>query len=163
MAARPIFCRGNPPRLVGRRNEKRRPHESCFNFGSVRYSSPPLLLALVSLLNSYQNTITVDGQRSGQNNWLDPSHHTEEPRRRVYQRQADARHADFESYSFHPSRRKHRFSLLALRFPTSIFALLSLDVTYDKVDDKGLHITVKGQPRVLEVDTIIECAGQLPA
>ncbi len=33
-------------------------------------------------------------------------------------------------------------------------------VSYDKVDDKGLHITINGQPEVLEVDNVISCAGQ---
>ena len=36
------------------------------------------------------------------------------------------------------------------------------DVTYDKIDDDGLHITLKGEPRCLEVDTVIICAGQEP-
>jgi 2,4-dienoyl-CoA reductase (NADPH2) len=35
-------------------------------------------------------------------------------------------------------------------------------VTYNKIDDKGLHITLKGSPRCLEVDTVIICAGQEP-
>ncbi len=35
-------------------------------------------------------------------------------------------------------------------------------VSYDKVDDKGLHITVNGQSGVLEVDNVITCAGQEP-
>ncbi len=33
-------------------------------------------------------------------------------------------------------------------------------VTYDRIDDQGLHITVNGEPRVLEVDNIVICAGQ---
>ncbi|MGR5146567.1 FAD-dependent oxidoreductase [Photobacterium alginatilyticum] len=33
-------------------------------------------------------------------------------------------------------------------------------VSYDKIDDQGLHITVEGQPRLLEVDNIVLCAGQ---
>ncbi|MBT8372457.1 MAG: NADPH-dependent 2,4-dienoyl-CoA reductase, partial [Deltaproteobacteria bacterium] len=40
-------------------------------------------------------------------------------------------------------------------------AMLS-GVTYDNIDDKGLHITHKGEPRVLKVDTVIICAGQEP-
>jgi len=32
---------------------------------------------------------------------------------------------------------------------------------YEKVDDQGLHLTVDGQPRVLEVDNVIICAGQV--
>ena len=35
-------------------------------------------------------------------------------------------------------------------------------VTYDKIDDNGLHITLKSKPRCLEVDTVIICAGQEP-
>jgi 2,4-dienoyl-CoA reductase (NADPH2) len=35
-------------------------------------------------------------------------------------------------------------------------------VTYDGVDDRGLHITVGGEARVLEVDHVILCAGQEP-
>ncbi len=35
-------------------------------------------------------------------------------------------------------------------------------VEYLKIDDGGLHISIGGQPQLLEVDTIIVCAGQLP-
>ena len=35
-------------------------------------------------------------------------------------------------------------------------------VTYDKVDDAGLHITIDGQPRLLVVDHVVICAGQEP-
>ena len=35
-------------------------------------------------------------------------------------------------------------------------------VAYQCVDDKGLHITVDGQNKVLEVDNVIVCAGQEP-
>ena len=35
-------------------------------------------------------------------------------------------------------------------------------VEYDRIDDAGLHIRVGGQPRLLEVDTIVVCAGQEP-
>lgn len=35
-------------------------------------------------------------------------------------------------------------------------------VSYDKVDDEGLHITVDGEARLLEVDHVILCAGQEP-
>jgi 2,4-dienoyl-CoA reductase (NADPH2) len=31
---------------------------------------------------------------------------------------------------------------------------------YEKIDDAGLHITVGGESRVLEVDNVIVCAGQ---
>lgn len=33
-------------------------------------------------------------------------------------------------------------------------------VSYDKIDDQGLHITVEGQSRVLDADHIVLCAGQ---
>ncbi len=35
-------------------------------------------------------------------------------------------------------------------------------VTYDRIDDAGLHITVDGRARLLEVDTVVVCAGQEP-
>jgi 2,4-dienoyl-CoA reductase (NADPH2) len=35
-------------------------------------------------------------------------------------------------------------------------------VDYQRIDDDGLHITVKGQPRVLVVDHVVLCAGQVP-
>jgi len=35
-------------------------------------------------------------------------------------------------------------------------------VKYTRIDDRGLHIVVEDQPRVLEVDTVIICAGQEP-
>jgi 2,4-dienoyl-CoA reductase (NADPH2) len=35
-------------------------------------------------------------------------------------------------------------------------------VTYTRIDDRGLHIILKDAPKVLEVDTVIICAGQEP-
>ncbi len=35
-------------------------------------------------------------------------------------------------------------------------------VSYDKIDDAGLHITVDGQQKTLDVDNVILCAGQEP-
>ncbi|MFH8221917.1 FAD-dependent oxidoreductase [Streptomyces sp. NPDC018057] len=35
-------------------------------------------------------------------------------------------------------------------------------VRYDRIDDAGLHLTVDGASRVLEVDTIVLCTGQEP-
>ena len=32
--------------------------------------------------------------------------------------------------------------------------------SYDKIDDQGLHITVNDQPKIIEVDNVIICAGQ---
>ncbi|MEV6027754.1 NADPH-dependent 2,4-dienoyl-CoA reductase [Streptomyces sp. NPDC052036] len=36
-------------------------------------------------------------------------------------------------------------------------------VSYDRIDDEGLHVTVDGESRVLEVDTIVLCTGQEPS
>ena len=33
-------------------------------------------------------------------------------------------------------------------------------VTYDRVDDDGLHVTVAGEPQVFDVDHVVLCAGQ---
>jgi 2,4-dienoyl-CoA reductase (NADPH2) len=35
-------------------------------------------------------------------------------------------------------------------------------VTYEGIDDAGLHVRVDGEPQVLAVDTIVVCAGQEP-
>ncbi|MBN8464657.1 MAG: NADPH-dependent 2,4-dienoyl-CoA reductase [Dechloromonas sp.] len=35
-------------------------------------------------------------------------------------------------------------------------------VTYERIDDAGLHITVDGEPKTLAVDTVVICAGQEP-
>ncbi|WP_282692387.1 NADPH-dependent 2,4-dienoyl-CoA reductase [Streptomyces sp. CC208A] len=35
-------------------------------------------------------------------------------------------------------------------------------VSYDRIDDEGLHLTVDGEPRLLPVDTIVLCSGQEP-
>ncbi len=32
--------------------------------------------------------------------------------------------------------------------------------TYERIDDAGLHLRVNGEPRLLDVDTVIICAGQ---
>lgn len=34
-------------------------------------------------------------------------------------------------------------------------------VSYKRIDDEGLHIVVHDQPRVLNVDSVIICAGQV--
>ncbi|MBO9677415.1 MAG: NADPH-dependent 2,4-dienoyl-CoA reductase [Acidovorax sp.] len=39
---------------------------------------------------------------------------------------------------------------------------MSSGVAYERVDDTGLHVTIDGQSRVLEVDHIVVCAGQEP-
>ncbi|MDM7861843.1 NADPH-dependent 2,4-dienoyl-CoA reductase [Alteromonas sp. ASW11-36] len=36
------------------------------------------------------------------------------------------------------------------------------NVSYDKIDDEGLHITIGDKPKLLEVDNVIICAGQEP-
>ena len=35
-------------------------------------------------------------------------------------------------------------------------------VSYERIDDAGLHLRVDGRPRVLAVDTVVICAGQEP-
>ncbi len=35
-------------------------------------------------------------------------------------------------------------------------------VSYEKIDDRGLHVTIGGEPQLLEVDQVIICAGQEP-
>ncbi|MFN3985160.1 MAG: crotonase/enoyl-CoA hydratase family protein [Rhodocyclaceae bacterium] len=35
-------------------------------------------------------------------------------------------------------------------------------ITYQRIDDAGLHIEVNGQPQVLAVDNVVICAGQEP-
>jgi 2,4-dienoyl-CoA reductase (NADPH2) len=37
------------------------------------------------------------------------------------------------------------------------------DVTYLKVDDHGLHISIKDEEQTLNVDHIVVCAGQEPS
>ncbi len=36
-------------------------------------------------------------------------------------------------------------------------------VDYRRIDDAGLHVAIEGEERVLDVDTVIVCAGQEPA
>jgi 2,4-dienoyl-CoA reductase (NADPH2) len=33
-------------------------------------------------------------------------------------------------------------------------------VTYDRVDDAGLHVIVDGEPRLVAVDHVVLCSGQ---
>jgi len=35
-------------------------------------------------------------------------------------------------------------------------------IEYQKIDDAGLHIIANGKPDILDVDTVIICAGQEP-
>ncbi len=35
-------------------------------------------------------------------------------------------------------------------------------VTYERIDDQGLHVTVRGEQRIIEADHVILCAGQEP-
>ncbi len=50
----------------------------------------------------------------------------------------------------------HRTSLKARR------VAMHSSVNYERIDDAGLHVTVDGHPQVLEVDTVVVCAGQEP-
>ncbi len=34
--------------------------------------------------------------------------------------------------------------------------------TYERIDDAGLHLTVDGEPMLLEIDTVVVCTGQEP-
>ena len=34
-------------------------------------------------------------------------------------------------------------------------------VSYQKIDDQGLHIQINGENKVLEVDNVVICAGQV--
>ncbi|KOG11596.1 MULTISPECIES: NADPH-dependent 2,4-dienoyl-CoA reductase [Streptomyces] len=35
-------------------------------------------------------------------------------------------------------------------------------VSYERIDDEGLHLTVDGEPQLLPVDTVVLCSGQEP-
>ncbi|MBE7324615.1 NADPH-dependent 2,4-dienoyl-CoA reductase [Nocardioides sp. Y6] len=35
-----------------------------------------------------------------------------------------------------------------------------IGASYDRIDDAGLHVTVDGEPRVIEADHVVVCAGQ---
>ena len=35
-------------------------------------------------------------------------------------------------------------------------------VSYERIDDAGLHLTLDGEARVLDVDHVVVCAGQEP-
>ncbi|AVS67470.1 NADPH-dependent 2,4-dienoyl-CoA reductase [Paracidovorax avenae] len=50
----------------------------------------------------------------------------------------------------------HRTSLKARR------VAMTSGASYDRIDDAGLHVTVDGQPQVLDVDNVVVCAGQEP-
>jgi 2,4-dienoyl-CoA reductase (NADPH2) len=50
----------------------------------------------------------------------------------------------------------HRTSLKARR------VAMHSDVAYERIDDAGLHITIDGEPRLLDVDHVVLCAGQEP-
>ena len=50
----------------------------------------------------------------------------------------------------------HRTSLKARRIA------MTSGVAYDRIDDDGLHVTVEGQPQVLDVEHVVVCAGQEP-
>ncbi len=34
--------------------------------------------------------------------------------------------------------------------------------TYERIDEKGVHVTIDGQPQLIEADTVVICAGQEP-
>lgn len=50
----------------------------------------------------------------------------------------------------------HRTSLKARR------VAMSSGVSYDRIDDAGLHLSVEGEPQLFDVDNIVICAGQEP-
>ncbi|MGS0625932.1 NADPH-dependent 2,4-dienoyl-CoA reductase, partial [Ralstonia sp. VS2407] len=50
----------------------------------------------------------------------------------------------------------HRTSLKARR------VAMSSGVSYERIDDAGLHVRIDGEPRTLAVDNVVVCAGQEP-
>lgn len=50
----------------------------------------------------------------------------------------------------------HRASLKARRVG------MSSGVSYSPIDDAGLHLSIDGEPQVLDVDNVVICAGQEP-
>ncbi|WP_458365386.1 oxidoreductase [Burkholderia pseudomallei] len=50
----------------------------------------------------------------------------------------------------------HRTSLKARR------VAMSSGVSYERIDDAGLHVRIDGEPRTLAVDSVVVCAGQEP-
>ncbi len=49
----------------------------------------------------------------------------------------------------------HKASLAAKK------VIMLADVQYEKIDDTGFHIDIKGEKQILDVDHIVVCAGQL--
>lgn len=77
---------------------------------------------------------------------------TEQPIKKVYMLQRKIRKAGADlgkttGWIHRASLKRKEVSMLA-------------GVTYDKIDDEGLHIKIRKKPRLLKVDTIILCAGQ---
>ncbi|AOJ71545.1 MULTISPECIES: oxidoreductase [Burkholderia] len=50
----------------------------------------------------------------------------------------------------------HRTSLKSRR------VAMSSSVSYERIDDAGLHVTIDGEPQTLAVDSVVVCAGQEP-
>ncbi|QDH42058.1 NADPH-dependent 2,4-dienoyl-CoA reductase [Burkholderia pseudomallei] len=50
----------------------------------------------------------------------------------------------------------HRTALKARR------VAMSSGVSYERIDDAGLHVRIDGEPRTLAVDNVVVCAGQEP-
>ncbi|MDN7675626.1 NADPH-dependent 2,4-dienoyl-CoA reductase [Burkholderia oklahomensis] len=50
----------------------------------------------------------------------------------------------------------HRTSLKARR------VAMSSSVSYERIDDAGLHVRIDGEPQTLAVDSVVVCAGQEP-
>ncbi|MDW9250750.1 flavin oxidoreductase / NADH oxidase family protein [Burkholderia thailandensis] len=50
----------------------------------------------------------------------------------------------------------HRTSLKARR------VAMSSGVSYERIDDAGLHVRIDGEPQTLAVDSVVVCAGQEP-
>ncbi|AGK51563.1 NADH:flavin oxidoreductase / NADH oxidase family protein [Burkholderia thailandensis MSMB121] len=50
----------------------------------------------------------------------------------------------------------HRTSLKARR------VAMSSNVSYERIDDAGLHVRIDGEPRTLPVESVVVCAGQEP-
>jgi len=86
------------------------------------------------------------------NGGLKPVHH-EDPIRKVFMLQRKIRKSGADlgkttGWIHRTSLKNKKVSMLA-------------GVNYDKIDDEGLHISIRKKSRVLNVDTIILCAGQI--
>ena len=101
---------------------------------------------------AFQETWGIDGEHATRGGLTSPSHRSAPREVTLLQRKTSKVGAGLGKTTgwIHRAELKHRGVTMVP------------GVTYERIDDDGLHLSIDGEAQVLDVDTIVLCTGQDP-